>query len=216
MAPYDTSDEQRFARALLRRAEDDRRRLLDEAEADRARLRQEAQAQLDRLRAERLDAARRRAQARLAVRLSDERCRQRAEETLLFDDACRRAVDLARARLERLREQPEYPALLGRLIDEAVGELRASDHLRPSDDFKAIVDPRDRKVVLDELQRRGLNDVAVETGGPLVGGVQLVADGGQCVIDNTFEARLRARLPAIRTRLAKLFSADDEALIEKS
>ena len=200
MRPSDVSDERQFASALLRRAEEDRNRILREAEAEAQQVRREAEAQMERLRAERVDAARRRARARLEFRLGELGVSRRAEETRLVDDVRTRALDGARERLSRIREGPDGAAHLGRMVDQCLAEMGSTR------DVVVIVDPRDREKVTAELWRRQLSEVVVRIGGPFFGGLQAVSEDGHLMIDNTFDARLRARLPAIDVRLAAVFA----------
>lgn len=195
----DASDERQFASALLRRAEEERRRILHEAEAEAQQIRREAEAQLERLRAERVDAARRRAREHLGLRLSDIGVNRRAEEARLVDEARMRVLAVARERLSRMRDGPGHATGLGRMLDESLAELGSDRKV------VVVVDLRDRETITSELQRRLLTDVSLRVAGPFLGGVQVVAGDGDVVIDNTFDARLQARLPAIHVRLAAIF-----------
>jgi vacuolar-type H+-ATPase subunit E/Vma4 len=202
MAP-ETSDEQRFASALLKRAEEDRRRLLQEAAKEAQQLRQEAEHQIARLRTERLDAARRRARERLDSQLSEIRQQQRAEEARLVDEARARVMEAAELELSAIRERPEYPAYMRGMLDHAVKELGAGT------DLTLTVDERDRECIGAVLRNRRPKAIHVVTGGPFLGGLQVSTRDGRSTIDYTFDARLLARRSSIHVQLARLFSRAD-------
>lgn len=199
MPAPDTSDQQRFAGALLGRAEEDRRRLLREANEEAQRLLQEAERQMARLRAERLDAARRRARERLDYQLSEIRQEQRAGEARLLDEARGRAIDAAHQQLGGMRERPDYTAHLRRMLDHALDELGTEAGVI------LTIDERDRESVAAAVRHRGSSAIEVVTGGPFLGGLQVATRDGRSMIDHTFDARRRARLPSIHVRLAEVF-----------
>jgi vacuolar-type H+-ATPase subunit E/Vma4 len=203
MPAPDTSDEQRFAGALLARAEDDRRRLLREATLEAQQLQQEAELQISRLRDERLQAAARGARARLDHELSEIRLQQRADETRLLDEARARVMEAAYRDLAAIRERPDYSSFLRSMVDQAVGELGADSSLR------LVIDARDRERVAAIVRDFGLNTGELITGGPFLGGLQVSTRDGQSMIDHTFEARIRARLAPIHVEVARIFGRLD-------
>jgi vacuolar-type H+-ATPase subunit E/Vma4 len=203
MATPDTSDEQRFAGALLARAEDDRRRSLQEAAVEAQRLQQEAENQIAHLRAERLQVAGRRARERLDHQLSEIRQHQRAEEARLVDGARARVMEAASQQLAAIRNQPDYIAYLRHMLDEAIKELGTDTG------FMLTIDERDRERVTDVLRRRDLKAIDVVAGGPFLGGFQVSTRDGKMMIDHTFDARLFARLSSIHVHVARIFAQSD-------
>ena len=203
MATPDTSDEQRFAGALLARAEDDRRRSLQEAAEEAQRLQQEAENQIAHLRAERLQVAGRRARERLDHQLSEIRQRQRAEEARLVDGARARVVEAASQQLAAIRTRPDYIACLRHMLDDAIDELGTDTRLM------LTIDERDRERVADVLRNRGVNAIEVVAGGPFLGGLQVSTRDGNVMIDHTFDARLLARLSSIHVHVARIFARAD-------
>jgi vacuolar-type H+-ATPase subunit E/Vma4 len=203
MPAPDPSDEQRFAGALLARAEGDRRRLLREATLEAQQLQQEAELQISRLRDERLEAAARRARLRLDHELSEIRLQQRAEETRLLDEARARVMEAACRDLAAIRERPDYSSCLRSMLDQAVGELGADSSLR------LIIDARDRECVAAIVRNFGLDRSELIIGGPFLGGLQVSTRDGQSMIDHTFEARIRARLASIHVEVGRIFERLD-------
>src|SRR5512134_674054 len=172
MATPDTSDEQRFAGALLARAEEDRRRSLQQAAEEAQRLQQEAENQIAHLRAERLQVAGRRARERIDHQLSVIRQRQRAEEARLVDEARARVMEAASQQLAALRKRPDYIASLRHMLDAAIDEFGTGTGLM------LTIDDRDREQVADVLGNRGLNEIEVVAGGPFLGGFQVSSREG--------------------------------------
>jgi vacuolar-type H+-ATPase subunit E/Vma4 len=89
------------------------------------------------------------------------------------------------------------------MLDEAIGELACDSGVI------LTVDQRDRDMVADMLRGRGWATTEVVTGGPFLGGLRVATPDGRSMVDHTYDARLRARLPAIRVELARLFSGSD-------
>ena len=203
MPSSDSSDEQRFAGALLARAEGDRRRLVRAATEDAQRLLEEAEGQIARLRAERLQAAVRRARIHIDHQLSAIRQEQRAEEARLLDDARAQVIESAERELAAIRQRPEYDARLRAMLDHVVNELGTETPLT------LIVDQRDRAPVDAILRTRGLKEIKVVAGGPFLGGFQASTRDGQSTIDHTFDARLRARRSSIHVQLARIIARSD-------
>ena len=203
MAVPDTSDEQRFAGALLARAEGDRHRSLQEATEEAQRLQQEAENQIAHLRAERLQVAARRARERIDHQLSEIRQRQRAEEARLVDEARARVMEAASRQLAALRKRPDYIASLRHMLDDAINEFGTGTGLM------LTIDDRDREHVADVLRNRGLNEIEVVAGGPFLVGFQVITLDGKKMIDHTFDARLFARLSSIHVQVARIFAQSD-------
>jgi vacuolar-type H+-ATPase subunit E/Vma4 len=196
-------DERRLAIALLARAEQERRRLLEEANAEARKVVSDAAAQLASLREARIGDARRRAEQELARRVSEARFRAMSEEARLLEGACRSALEKARAALGALREAEAYAPVLERLLEECLAEFSESDA-----PLRVVVDPRDRALVAECLKRRSnlaACRLRIEPGGPFLGGLRVSDENESLVVDNTFEARLRARTSAIRRLLGEIF-----------
>jgi vacuolar-type H+-ATPase subunit E/Vma4 len=204
MATPGTSDEQRFAAALLGRAEEDRRRLLREATLEAQEVQQEAEQQVARLRNDRLQAAERRAREHRDQQLSEIRKQQRADEARVFDEARARVMEAVRQDLASIRARPEYSACVGSMLDQAVAELGADTGLR------LIIDRRDRECVAAIVRSRRLNAVDLIDGGPFLGGLQVSTRDGHSMIDHTFDARIFARQPWIQVELGRIFGRADQ------
>jgi vacuolar-type H+-ATPase subunit E/Vma4 len=184
--------------------------LRSEAEAETALLEAETREQANRIRAAaraeasvlreqivlaaeddiRKEADRRRAAARLAVAASV----RVAREELFLD--FRTTVS---RRLDELREEERYPAVLRALLEESLAALPAATSLR--------VDPRDERLARQLLAERG---VKLELAASLktAGGLEL-ADGRERVVRNTVEERVANAEAVLRGLLAN--DPSDEA-----
>jgi len=184
--------------------------LRSEAEAETALLEAETREQANRIRAAaraeasvlreqivlaaeddiRREADRRRAAARLAVAASV----RVAREELFLD--FRTTVS---RRLDELREDERYPAVLRALLEESLAALPAATSLR--------VDPRDERLARQLLAERG---VKLELAASLktAGGLEL-ADGRERVVRNTVEERVANAEAVLRGLLAN--DPSDEA-----
>ena len=138
----------------------------------------------------RKEADRRRAAARLAVAASV----RVAREELFLD--FRTTVS---RRLDELREDERYPAVLRALLEESLAALPAATSLR--------VDPRDERLARQLLAERG---VKLELAASLktAGGLEL-ADGRERVVRNTVEERVANAEAVLRGLLAN--DPSDEA-----
>ncbi|MDI6871011.1 MAG: V-type ATP synthase subunit E [Bacillota bacterium] len=159
----------RFER-IRQRAEDEARALLKGAEERIRPLQEEAMAKVHpALVAER---ARRLTRARFAVR---------KEVTLAKEALIDEVFRQAKAKLDRVRQLPVYPAAFRALVREALEGVRGK--------IKVIVDARDVTLTTQVLKELGV-DAEVEPAAVTAGGLRLEVDGGRVIIDNTFEARL--------------------------
>jgi len=193
-------EERQLAVALLSRAEAERRRLLQEAKAEARKIMTEAEAEVRALRDARLAEARRRAELALARRRSETRHRSVEEEARLVERAAERVLEKAAGALGQVRTTESYGDLLARLVEECLSEFPDSAPIR------LVVDSRDVERLEGKLTQPGR--LRVEPGGPFLGGV-MASDGAKTlVVDNTFEARVRARTSEIRRLLGEVFLGD--------
>lgn len=187
-------EERQLAVTLLARAEEERRGLLEEARAQGQKILTEAEAQVRALREARIGEARRRAETVLAQRLSEARFRGIEAEARLLESACQGVLEKARGALGELRQSKHYARLLSRLLEECLAEFPQGAPVR------LVLDPRDAPALEPRSRFR------VEHGGPFLGGVIATDEAQTVVVDNTFEARLRARTSEIRRLLGEVFS----------
>ena len=184
-----------------------------EAEATRLRAEAEADAQRTLAEAERLAAAQREAARSAAAQVAaGERARrlhQARLETLrargeLRDRLIDAAMAAARQRLSALRDDPAYPRVLRRLLEEAVAAL--GDEPGQGRAPRLEIDPRDEALVRSALSSLGL-DWPVETGLSTWGGAAARSADGRIVATNTLEARFE--------RARSLLRQDAAAFIEQ-
>lgn len=101
-----------------------------------------------------------------------------------------------RARLQEVRDAPDYAQIWQRLAREAVRGLGDEE----SAGATLVVDPRDLDLATP-MARRGLQ-ILPEL--DCAGGVTVRSRDGRIVVDNTLEARLERALPAVRLAVAEL------------
>lgn len=179
----------------------------------------QAQQVLERVRVE---AERLREKSRLSASApaSEERLRilhqAKLEVLQVVNDAREELIDevlrQARARLAGIRGDPGYPALLRRLTEEALAELRGS--LKENAAIQLEADARDRaslQSILIELD----SEPVIGYGLDCWGGVVCKSEDGRVVVVNTLEGRLDCAVPYLRRHLGTLFedgrSHEDEA-----
>jgi vacuolar-type H+-ATPase subunit E/Vma4 len=105
------------------------------------------------------------------------------------------ALDDLRARLARVREQPDYHDLLRQLIVEALAALPANVLL------ELRIDARDEALAMQIVRELGRMNVEVSAGLETWGGIELATDDGR-LVRNTIEERLANAETALRLRLA--------------
>lgn len=175
---------------------------------------QEAAAQVGRLRAEarseaqQLQAAARARELQPAARERARVVQQARLETLCAVGQVREAlIDAAlaeaRRRLAAQRDDPGYPNLLRRLVQEALDALAQS--LGPVEQAQLEADPRDRELLGQIMQELGLN-LAVSYNADCWGGVIARSGDGRIVVYNTLQSRLERATPVLRRQLAAHFA----------
>jgi vacuolar-type H+-ATPase subunit E/Vma4 len=167
--------------------------------------REQARAEAQRLREEALAAA-----SALAARERARIIQQARLETLRIVGNVREAlVDMAlhrtHERLAGMRTDAAYSAMLRRLIDGALAELRGS--LREEEQARLEADPRDRALLESILFDTGL-DLPVSYEIDCWGGLIAKSEDSRVVVLNTLEARLERAMPYLRRYLGALFGGD--------
>jgi vacuolar-type H+-ATPase subunit E/Vma4 len=193
------SQEARFIAALLARAEEDCRRIREEASQAAESILGKARSQTEDERRKRLEAAREKARREVGRKRAEERVRWAREELYLLDEAFRDSLEQARRRLGALREEEGYGILLRHLFEEARPWLPRGAPVT------VLVDARDVEALEKGLEPEDRVETTIEKGGPFLGGLKLVSADESLVVDNTFEARLEARMPGIRARVGRIF-----------
>jgi len=127
--------------------------------------------------------------------------------------------------LHQLRASSDYPAVLHKLIREALTELsekpsksrvRANDerafYERVFDEKVHIeADPRDKELVLKILDEFGINP-SISYGLKCWGGIIARSKDNRIVVINTVEARLERATPYLRSYLAAFFESSEEEI----
>lgn len=111
-------------------------------------------------------------------------------------------LDRTRGRLANLHAEREYPAILRRLVEEALAEI--DDSPGETGKISLEADPRDQLLLEKILVILGL-DLRIEYPLNCWGGVVARSEDGQIVVINTLEARLERALPYLRRTLASVY-----------
>ena len=122
------------------------------------------------------------------------------------EDLVDTALDQTRGHLEGMRTDVAYPAVLRRLVHEALDELTGSHEALGNVRLEA--DRRDQKLLEDILSSIGLN-LEANYNLDCWGGLIAKSQDGQVVVINTLEARLERATPYLRRCLAALFENED-------
>ena len=114
------------------------------------------------------------------------------------------AISRAREGLAGFRSESFYPAVLRRLVQEALAELDTGG----ADNAILLADPRDRNWLVDILNDLGL-DLPVSYEISCWGGLVAKSQDGRVVVTNTLESRLERATGFLRSRLAALFEEEE-------
>lgn len=132
--------------------------------------------------------------------------RARLDRLRTVGDAREAAIDAALERVRRslaqLRADPGYPAILRRLVKQALSELQGS--LEDITRARLEVDPRDEELMERILRELDLS-LCVTYRLDCWGGLIARSEDGRIVVINTLESRLERASPFLRRYLAALF-----------
>ena len=117
------------------------------------------------------------------------------------------ALAEARRRLADIRNNPAYPQLLRRLVQEALDVLVQS--LDRAEQAQLEADPRDRELLGQILQEMDLS-LKLSFSADCWGGVIARSSNVNIVVFNTVESRLERATPVLRRSLAAHFTAGIE------
>lgn len=132
-----------------------------------------------------------------ARRIVEEARAQALQITAVAGDALLQSLlSAVRARLQTVRDAPDYAQIWQRLTREAIRALGDEEAAGAT----LLVDPRDLDLTAP-FARRGLQ-ILPELN--CAGGVTVRSRDGRIVVDNTLEARLEQALPAVRLAVAQL------------
>ncbi|WP_048163303.1 V-type ATP synthase subunit E [Thermogladius calderae] len=161
--------------AIVKDAEERRKRFI---ESEKAKIRSELQVE------SRIGEARRR--ARLIVSSAKAEVARAIEE---------KAITLLRSLGGARREES-----LKILLEESLSELGGG--ARPQSPLEVYVSPVDRAAVERLLKERGL-DYQVHEDPSIMGGVRISCCGGEVVVDNTYNTRLKRVLTALQKEVSR-------------
>lgn len=116
------------------------------------------------------------------------------------------AIQRTQEQVATLRSDPAYPAILCRLVNEALTDLQQS--LSDDSPIRLEADPRDRMRLGPVVQAFGL-DVRYTLNS--WGGVIASSDDGRITVFNTLESRLERAMPYLRRCLAAQFNLAEQA-----
>jgi vacuolar-type H+-ATPase subunit E/Vma4 len=146
------------------------------------------------------------------VRQEEKRLRQEAELEMRHIgraavlEIVEQAVARARHRLDDLRHHPAYKEMLGRLTQEAYGELQKS--FREGEQGLIVVDPSDESIATAVRRELGF-DFAIQTEDDGLRGVMARSADQRVIVDNRLDSRLEQALPEIRRfYIAQMLAGD--------
>lgn len=121
-----------------------------------------------------------------------------------WQEAYRATLEAAQATLASVRDRPDYPQILRRLLIETLPELDASPVI--------IITPGDEAIVarlLDELHIDAVPEAAGARAGSAWGGVEMRTADNRIVVRNTLESRLARAEPALPAVVSAIWRAED-------
>lgn len=172
-------------------------RITAEAETKAQQILAKAEAEAVAIRQRHLDAVVPLVQVECARLLNDARLAALREVMQVREQLIADAFALAEERLAEVRYQPQYPSLLRRLAEEAIGALGDSSQV------VIRVDSRDVALVeafLDSLAVTATVEPVLEC----LGGLEVCTADGRIVVSNTFETRLNQARRRLRCEVADL------------
>ena len=191
-----------FSRAILEEAKQEASEIIDLAEREGERILEDARAELDKLyQQEDTHAAAQKVKTRYKQLIAAAELDARKQEILAREHLIAEVESQVRERLPLMRDRPEYPSLLVKLIDEGVRELNG-EH------FEIIVAPEDRELVTADL----LNTLHTQTGKtvtfsekqkPGITGVMVERTDKRVVCDNTLSTIFQRQKDEMRVLIAQ-------------
>lgn len=181
-------------------AEERERELRETARAQVEKIRAEAQKQAEEIQeqairdAEKSAAIERNRQLYLTKGELKEQCLKSREQVFLA------AFAAAEKQLSRLREDPAYPAIFGRLVQEATGAMGKTP-------FRVHVDTRDLGLCTKTLAALGIR-CEILTDIECLGGLAVSSPDGLVTLSNTIESRLERTKEHRRLEIYAILSGD--------
>lgn len=132
-----------------------------------------------------------------------------------------KAFDQIRECLFHYRADPNYPAVLSRLVQETLSELEGSSVEGQTNEILLMADPRDEHVLENILTTMRLElplqqELPIQYELNCWGGINARSCDGRIVSINTLEARLERATPALRRFLAANFEPVARAVISST
>jgi vacuolar-type H+-ATPase subunit E/Vma4 len=175
--------------------------ILARAEGQAAQIQAEAQVEAERDRAE-IEQAAAQSQPEEAARLLNQaRFAALCQTGLARDELVEQVLDDVRQQLSRVRQGPDYPALLAHLLDETFPASHNHVVTKPEEGFMLEADPLDQTVLAHILDERGMT-LAVDYCLVCWGGLNARSIDGKVTLLNTLESRLARAAPYLCQRLA--------------
>ncbi len=181
-------------RAIREETDAEAERIESDAAVQAAEIEAAAREEAERLRAEILAARARGAEAQREGLMRAARARSASAWRDGREDVFGRVHAEVLRRLDGLRGDAGYPAILRALLDEAVAAL--------PDAIEVRIDPRDLPL-FERAMEPGRGALGVEGSLATSGGVEVVAPGGR-VVRNTVEERLARSGPFLRPLVARV------------
>ena len=184
--------------ALEEQGEQESREAVEAAREQAKGIKEDAEAQAKAIRDGRVEAARAHATLVSARTVNSARLNGRRAVAGVKERAIVTAFDEALAKLGSVRAGAGYPALFRALAEEAVAGLTG--------DVVVLVDPADEALAAEFLKSSGLVG-SVDPTGKTLGGLTVVAKGGDLLRRNTLEDRLEKFRGLGQSEIAEVLSA---------
>jgi len=184
--------------ALEEQGEQESREAVEAAREQAKGIKEDAEAQAKAIRDGRVEAAKAHATLVSARTVNSARLNGRRAVAGVKERAIVTAFDEALAKLGSVRAGAGYPALFRALAEEAVAGLTG--------DVVVLVDPADEALAAEFLKSSGLVG-SVDPTGKTLGGLTVVAKGGDLLRRNTLEDRLEKFRGLGQSEIAEVLSA---------
>ncbi|MFN4336529.1 MAG: V-type ATP synthase subunit E [Candidatus Nitrosocaldus sp.] len=124
----------------------------------------------------------------------------RNKQLLLIEDAVNNVFKDAISRIDGVRADERYEAMMRRLIEGALDAISTDAVIECNDKDRDIVD----RIVL-ELQHRYNFSIEVGNSIDCLGGIRARSKDGSIILDNTLDSRMERLKPILKKDIARLF-----------
>lgn len=124
----------------------------------------------------------------------------RNKQLLLIEEAVNDVFKHAIARIDSIRADERYEAMMRRLVENALDAIGMDAVLECNDSDRDVVD----RVVL-ELQHKYNFSIEIGNNIDCLGGIRARSKDGSIILDNTLDSRIERMKPMLKKDIARLF-----------